>query len=283
MGLDGETIPRSIIEFQARMVNMSLLSEETGGQTSDDHLKSHLEGDIRSHRPFVRPLLLGIDCDHNQSSKIREEIHELPDNVSEICFDESIRTWSLYDESCDGYSTAGSGVSTVGNYDSEDDSLSSIPDDDFYSCCSDTLDIVFEDLPETVANCFAQLDLDCIENTHTFAPTAIKNDKIDLLGVLPTHEEIVSELAQALRIGLHSSNASQTSKSSRETSRPGTPQKRAELDLMTPEANKGVPHKLWITEKLVEHQNSAPYLRSPLSSGDVEEGGCSLASFVTKL
>lgn len=213
-------------------------------------------------------------------------------------------------------------MSSIANYDSEDDSLSSLPENDFYSCCSDTLDLEFEDLPETVANCLEQLELDCVEHTYTFTPTATKDVKIDLLGALPTHEEIVSELVQALRIGLDSSNGSQSSKSSREPSRSGTPQKLAgkltqclkhsdsqsslwradmssassldfndhptdswlsEPNLTTSTAIKNLPNRLWITEKSVERRNSVPYLCSPLSPGDVEEGGCSLASFVTKL
>lgn len=68
MALEGEIAPGPIIEFQARMINTHLFPENTGGQTTDTHQKSHPEGGIRPYRPYVRPLLLGVDCDYNQVS-----------------------------------------------------------------------------------------------------------------------------------------------------------------------------------------------------------------------
>lgn len=59
---------------------------------------------------------------------------------------------------------------------------------------------IFGPMPETVTDCLAQLDLDCVED-HTTDST-----KIDLLAELPSHKDVILELVQAFRTGITSND-----------------------------------------------------------------------------
>ncbi|KAJ5946332.1 hypothetical protein N7454_003171 [Penicillium verhagenii] len=71
-----------------------------------------------------------------------------------------------------------------------------MPHVDALSCIDDVDN--FEPMPGATTDCLAQLDLDCTENSN------IDSNSIDLLGALPSHQEIIVELAQAFKTGTSS-------------------------------------------------------------------------------
>lgn len=66
-----------------------------------------------------------------------------------------------------------------------------------------------EEMPFSVTNSLAQLDLDCTEDSFSSRPSSSSTNKIDLLSALPSREEILAELVQVFKQQASSPNFSE--------------------------------------------------------------------------
>ena len=65
-----------------------------------------------------------------------------------------------------------------------------------------------EEMPFSVTNSLAQLDLDCTDESFSSRPSSSSTNKIDLLSTLPSREEILTELVQVFKQQASSPNFS---------------------------------------------------------------------------
>ncbi|KAJ5713018.1 uncharacterized protein N7483_010199 [Penicillium malachiteum] len=206
--LEGLEAQYPIFDFQARMVaNMSSNASYSDHVPADDSLKNDPEECLRRHRLSLFPDPVSASYDYQfQNDRCSDAMSLTSDNPEPAPDPDSP---SFDPIKFADHLKQTDALTYTDNYPSDPDVSDSRSEDlvmpewrllvSSYFLLVRPVDVLFDN-SSALTDSSPQFDTNHLDDSISSQSTAVESKRIDLVGELPSHEEVVAELAQALRV-----------------------------------------------------------------------------------